>query len=275
MSEPRPPAEVLDYYALGLERERLDQAYFPLERARTQELLLRHLPRAPAVVLDVGGGAGAYAHWLADRGYQVHLLDPVPLHTRQAEEASSTGATARLASVRVGDARALPFDDSSAEAVLLLGPLYHLTERRDRLRALAEARRVLREDGLVFAAAISRFTPLLDGLAGPLFDDPAFAAIVERDLQDGQHRNQTGNPAYFTTAFFHEPHELASELAEAGFGGTAVYAIEGPGAWLPQFRRRWADAAARERLLAVLRTVEREPALLGMSPHLLGVARRR
>ncbi len=274
MSESQPPSEILDYYALGLERERLDQAYFPLERARTQELLLRHLPPAPAVVLDLGGGAGAYAFWLAARGYEVHLLDPVALHVRQAEEASRGGAAARPASVRLGDARALPFDDASAEAVLMLGPLYHLTERRDRLRALAEARRVLRQDGLLFAAAISRFTPLLDGLSGPLFDDPAFAAIVERDLRDGQHRNETGKLAYFTTAFFHRPDELASELGEAGFALAALYAIEGPGAWLPQFRRRWDDTADRERLLAFLRIVEREPALLGMSPHLLGVARR-
>ncbi len=274
MSESQPPSEILDYYALGLERERLDQAYFPLERARTQELLLRHLPPAPAVVLDLGGGAGAYAFWLAARGYEVHLLDPVALHVRQAEEASRGGAAARPASVRLGDARALPFDDASAEAVLMLGPLYHLTERRDRLRALAEARRVLRQDGLLFAAAISRFTPLLDGLSGPLFDDPAFAAIVERDLRDDQHRNETGKLAYFTTAFFHRPDELASELGEAGFALAALYAIEGPGAWLPQFRRRWDDAADRERLLSFLRTVEREPALLGMSPHLLGVARR-
>src|SRR6266705_6060083 len=76
--EPKPPQEVLEYYALGGEQGRLDEDYFPLERVRTQELILRRLPPAPAVVLDVGGGAGAYAFWLAELGYQVHLVDAAP-----------------------------------------------------------------------------------------------------------------------------------------------------------------------------------------------------
>ena len=105
MSDPRPPDEVLGYYAQGGECGRLDEAYFPLERERTQELVRRHLPPPPGVVLDVGGAAGAYAFWLAEDGYEVHLVDPVPLHVRQAEEASRAREGGRLASARVGDAR--------------------------------------------------------------------------------------------------------------------------------------------------------------------------
>jgi ubiquinone/menaquinone biosynthesis C-methylase UbiE len=200
VSEPRPPDEVLGYYALGGERGRLDEAYFPLERERTRELVLRHVAPPPGVVLDVGGAAGAYSFWLAERGYEVHLVDPAPLHVEQAEEASRSGADGRLASARLGDARKLDFADEAAEAVLLLGPLYHLTERRDRLAALAEARRVLKPGGLVFAAGISRFASLLDGLLGTVFEREEFARIVERDLADGQHRNETGLAAFFTTA---------------------------------------------------------------------------
>src|SRR5207244_1686768 len=71
--------EILRYYAAGPESERLRQGAFQLERARTEELLLRHLPPPHARVLDVGGGSGPYACWLAERGYEVTLLDPVPL----------------------------------------------------------------------------------------------------------------------------------------------------------------------------------------------------
>src|SRR4029453_1956858 len=77
--------------------------------------------------------------------------------------------------------------------------------RVDRVRALREALRVLRPGGWLFAAAISRYASLVDGLRGPLFDDSVFAAIVARDLAPGQHRNKTGNPPYFTTPFFPTP----------------------------------------------------------------------
>jgi len=274
MSGPRPADEILGYYALGLERGRLEQDYFPLERARTQELVLRHLTPAPGVVLDVGGAAGAYSFWLADAGYVVHLVDPVALHVEQAEAASKARASGRLASARVADARSLPFADASADAVLMLGPLYHLTEREDRARALGQALRVLRPGGFVFAAAISRFASFVDGLRGPLFEDPAFAGVVARDLRDGQHRNETGDARYFTTAFFHHPAELAEEIAGSGLLLVDLFAVEGPGATMPDFARRWADPACRERLLALLRAVETEPTLVGASPHLLAVARR-
>ena len=266
--------EALRYYALGLEEGRLDEAYFPLERARTQELVERHLPPPPGVVLDVGGAAGAYAFWLAERGYQVHLVDPAPLHVEQALSASRSRETDPLASAQVGDARNLDFADASADAVLLLGPLYHLTERDERRAALAEARRVLRPGGWLFAAAISRFASLLDGLRGFVFEDEAFVRIVEHDLADGQHRNETDNPLYFTTAFFHHPGELSAEVREAGFTLPGLYAVEGPGAFVPDFQRRWNDPEDRERLLELIRRVEREPALLGTSPHLLAVGQK-
>ena len=266
--------DVLRFYALGLEKGRLDQGYFTLERERTRELILRHLPPPPGVVLDVGGAAGAHAFWLAERGYEVHLLDPSPLHVDQAQSESKSRDTGRLASIRVGDARELPFDDDSAAAVLLLGPLYHLTELDERRKALDEARRVLRPGGWLLAAAISRFASLFDGLRGPLFEDPAFARIVERDLADGQHRNDTDNPLYFTTAFFHHPGELSAEVREAGFELAGLFAVEGPGALVPDFGARWKDPRSQQRLLDLLRSIEREPAVLGASPHLLAVAQK-
>ena len=271
---PEPTDDVLRYYALGLEQGRLDEAYFPLERARTRALILRYLPPPPGVVLDVGGAAGAHAFWLAERGYEVHLIDPSPLHVEQAEEASRARETDRLVSTRVGDARNLDFADASAGALLLLGPLYHLTESEDRRTALHEAWRVLRPGGWLFAAAISRYASLVDGLRGPVFDDEAFARIVDRDLTDGQHRNDTDNPLYFTTAFFHHPDELSSEVREAGFRLEGLHAVEGPGAFIPGFADRWGDAKNRERLLELLRRVESEPVLLGVSPHLLAVGQK-
>jgi ubiquinone/menaquinone biosynthesis C-methylase UbiE len=270
---PRPP-EIDSHYAAGLEAGRLCGGVGRLELARTQEVLRRYLPPPPAVVADVGGGPGAYACWLAGLGYEVHLTDPVPLHLAQAEEASRARSGGPVASVTLGDARALGRPDGSTDAVLLLGPLYHLTDRADRVAALREARRVLRPGGVLVAAAISRFASALDGLRSGYLDDPTFAAIVERDLTDGQHRNPTNHPAYFTTAFFHHPDELRREVADAGLTPEYLLAVEGPAWLLPDFDAHWDDVGRRERLLGVVRRLEADPTVLGASAHMLAVARK-
>jgi SAM-dependent methyltransferase len=174
----------------------------------------------------------------------------------------------------VGDARELPFRDGVADGVLLLGPLYHLTDPAERRRALREAYRVLRPGGLLFAAAISRYASALDGVARDLFADRSFAAIVRQDLEQGQHRNETDNWDYFTTAYFHRPEELHAEVASVGFHCQAVLGLEGPGWILSDFDERWADPRKREDLLRVARALEREVSLVGLSAHLLAVATR-
>ena len=262
------PPEAVAYYARGREAQRLGEGHGLLEFARTCEILERWLPHPPATILDVGGGPGPYAVWLARRGYRVTLIDAVPSHVAQARDAAA--AAGQAIDARVGDARHLQEADRTADAVLLLGPLYHLTERTARLHALAEARRVLRPGGLVFAAGVSRFASLISGLFDGLLADPAFGEIVERDLRDGQHRNPTSHD-YFTTTFFHHPEELRAEVAEARFTVKAVLGVEGPGWTLPDLAARWADPARRAEILAAARAVESEPSLLGFHAHILAV----
>src|SRR5688572_20639728 len=130
MSNPtRDVPYVTSYYALGMERDRLASGAGALEFARTQMLLERYLPTAPAVIADVGGGPGRYAAWLATLGYRVHLVDPVPLHVEQARAAAQIQTGESVFDAVPGDARAIPLPTASADAVLLLGPLYHLPDR--------------------------------------------------------------------------------------------------------------------------------------------------
>jgi ubiquinone/menaquinone biosynthesis C-methylase UbiE len=273
MQSPKPD-EVIRHYASGYEEGRLNAGGGQLESERTRELLTRFLPPAPARILDVGGGPGAHACWLAKQGYEVHLTDISPLHVEMAIAASARQLEAPLASVDVGDARSLSWDDATADAVLLLGPLYHLTSREDRLRALADAYRVLKPAGLLFAVGISRFASTMDGLRQGFLKDPQFAAIAAQDLKDGQHHNPTGRPEYFTDTFFHHPDDLRRETAETGFAVTGIYGLEGPAWLIRDFDEWWANAAYRERLLNIARTVESEPSLLGVSAHLMIVGRK-
>src|SRR5262249_4601925 len=152
-------------------------------------------------------GPGTYAVWLAERGYQVHLIDPVEHLVAQARERSNA-ASHPVASCSVGDARELPWENASVDAVLEFGPLYHLTNDQDRLLALRESFRVLKSGARVFVAAISRFASLLDGISRDLLSDAAFRRIVDGDLAEGIHRNDTERLDYFTTAKFHRPEEL-------------------------------------------------------------------
>jgi hypothetical protein len=133
---------------------------------------------------------------------------------------------------------------------------------------------VLRPEGVLTAAAISRFASTMDGLLRGHLDDPAFEAMVEGVLRDGQHRNPTGRPEWFTTAYFHLPQELGQEVAEAGLRLQTLLAVEGPAWMLPDIEQRLADLARREPVLAAIRRVETEPSLLGASSHLLAVASR-
>jgi ubiquinone/menaquinone biosynthesis C-methylase UbiE len=264
--------EIVSYYLRASERTRLESGPSQLEHARTCELIERFSIRPPATILDIGGGAGTYSGWLAQSGHEVHLVDAMPNLVEEARSHSESLARP-IATCSVGDARRLERSSRSVDIVLLLGPLYHLTSGSDRARALSEARRVLKPGGRLFAAGISRFASALDGLIRNRLADSRFARIVEQDLRDGVHRNDTDRLDYFTTAYFHEPAELQAEIASAGFHCDGIYGIEGPGWLLQDFDDRWDDSRRRAELLETARKLEAEPSLLGVSAHLLVVAR--
>ena len=264
--------EILSFYRQTEESQRLT-TYFKgqLEFVRTQEILTRYLPAPPAIILDIGGGSGPYACWLAKAGYEVHLVDPVDLHIEQAKAASERQPEHPIASVSLGDARDLRFSSMSVDAVLLLGPLYHLIDKTERLLALSEAYRVLKDGGVMIAAGISRFASMLDSFFEDRFKNPVHTDIVQNDLATGYHRNPTEDLKYFTDAYLHRPEALSSEVIEASFRHQATLAVEGP-AWLfESFKDYWTDPEMRSVVLDLIRKVEAEPSLLGMSAHVLAV----
>lgn len=266
-----PPREVLDYYDRFAEESRLASGPFKLEFERTKEILLRCLPPAPARVIDVGGAAGTYSAWLAELGYDVHLIDATPRLIAKARERNAT-LTRPIASISVGDARSLAEPDKSAAAVMIMGPLYHLPSSSDRLTALREAHRVLASSGMVVAAGISRYASALDGLSRKVLE-PAFLRIRDQDLIDGQHRNPTDTLNFFTTAYFHRPEDLRAELEEAGFSAVEVMGVEGVAWMFADFESRWADEALRHDILNIARALEAEPSMVGASAHLLAIGR--
>lgn len=233
-----------------------------LEYRRTQELIRRWLTRSGARVLDIGGGTGIHAAWLAADGHAVHVVDLVPSHVEAA-------ATHDDVSAEVGDARHLAAPDQSVDVALLLGPLYHLVEASDRARALAEAIRVLRPGGILVASGISRYLSLLEaGSDGRL--TAQMQSSIETVVSTGRYDGHLG----FVAAHFHTAEELRRELQAAGSQEVTVYGVEGP-AWPAldtagtlEFDPR-VDAALR-----CARVVEQDPSLINASAHLLAIARK-
>jgi ubiquinone/menaquinone biosynthesis C-methylase UbiE len=264
-------SEAIAHYAEGREHDRLSTPHGRLEFERSKDIISRHLFKPPAKILDLGGGTGHYSFWLANQGYEVHLVDAMESHIEAAKKVVQFFS---LASITVGDARGTKFPDESFDVILLFGPLYHLTDKRDRITALEEARRLLKPSGRLLAVAISKFASLIDGYHLGFIDDESFQSIVDQDLIDGQHRNPENHPSYFTTTKFHDPTEFQREIEEAGFQDVTLQAVEGFAAQLPDLADRINSKGKQNLLFKHLRKVESEPSLLGTSPHFIASARK-
>jgi SAM-dependent methyltransferase len=253
-----------------------------LVRLRTWDILDRLLPAPPRAaspdgarppdgarrVADVGGGPGTHAAHLAERGHDVILFDPVEHHVATARSRSAAQPHAPFRA-EVGEARNLPLDDRSVDVVLLMGPLYHLVERTDRLAALAEAGRVLRAGGLLVAEIITRFAWVMDATVQGLLDRPGTWEDFDWIVRTGQSKD----PAKLTEdsfwAYFHRPGELTAELTEAGFQNIDLRVVEGFGGLLSDLPERMAEPGD---LLRAIRLTESEPSMIGASAHVLGIA---
>jgi len=270
MADDRALDLLLRHYELGKEEPRLDEPLGTVELARTLEIAARVLPPPPAVVADIGGGPGRYTLELAGRGYSVVHRDLVPLHVEQLRAAS--GGLADRIHTAVGDARNLDLDDDSVDAVLLLGPMYHLVDRDQRVLALREVLRVARPGAPVLVSAISRWAPRLHGyLAERLYERSEFFTRLV-DVVEESGRLNDDEPGWFT-GYCHRPRQLREEVEEVGLLVEDILGLEGLAFALADLDRRLADPVDRQVVLDCARAVEGVPELLGLSPHLLVLAR--
>jgi SAM-dependent methyltransferase len=241
-----------------------------LVRLRTWDIFERFLPPSGRVI-DVGGGPGTHAAHLAAEGYDVTLVDPVPGHVELATKRAGDGSAPSF-EARLGVASDLPADDGSVDAVLLLGPLYHLVDRADRLGALAEARRVLRPGGRVLAEVICRHALVIDATLKDRLDSPTTWSDFECNIDTGLSQDPANVADGSFWAYFHRPDELRRELMDAGLDDIELVAVEGYAWLLGDLETRMAH---HEQLLRAVRLTESEPSMLGCSAHVIGAATHR
>lgn len=259
-------SEIDQFYTTAAEDKRLSYGLGPLELERNQELISRFLPDG-GIVLDIGGGPGIYAEWLAALGQEVHLVEPVNRLVQQAQKRALKSK--KSFGVVCGEVRALDFGNGFADVVILHGPLYHLQSRADRIEALREASRVLKPGGVVLGFAISYPASTLTGLMNGLIHQPLFYQMCTEELVTGRHNTAVSWPGILPEAYFHRAEDLQAEAADAGFQKIELFAVEGI-IWLDgsYFETR-SNPAKKEAMMALLRQTEQDPGLMALSPHIM------
>ncbi len=271
--------DVRDYYDNLGEREwdRLTQSDDgALEFAVTCRTIAAHLPE-DARVLDIGAGPGRYSLWLAERGHRVTLADLSPALVAVArEKAAASGASTHIDEIVVADARDLSrWADASFDAVLALGPFYHLPDQFDRERAAREAARVLRLGGTAFVALMPRYAFLRRTLALPderrRLASPEFIARV---LEKGVFENDV--PGRFTGGYGVRPEEVEPFFARHGLTMRALLATESivPDLQDPLAVLARDDPETYRVMLDVVVRVAADPSILGLANHLLYVGQK-
>lgn len=232
------------------------------------------------MIYDVGGAYGEYAWWLASLGYEVHLFDLSETNIAMSAELAGEYPGVRLATATVCDARSVPRPDKSADAVLLMGPLYSITEYEERILAIKESRRLLKDDGIFFSAALTPYSVLVPRIAlyriddtEKELDDPAVISIIERALEDGCYFNPEKKIASgLGSSHLHTAKALREELSLGGFDTATVHGVMG-GAWLaPNLDALLANEETKEVLMKTVRMLDTHEEIIGLSGHLLAVS---
>ncbi len=244
------------------EWERFDR--HPTEFAVTRHALGDSLPSAPARILDAGGGPGRYAIWLAQQGYSVTLLDLSRQNLALAELKSAEAGVALEALVHGNALDLSAYADEHFDAVLLMGPLYHLLEETDRRRVILEARRVLKTGGRLLATFICRFSVFrAAALAFPM-EPVEIPEIYEQILTNGAYAGEHG----FTRAYFAHPDEIQPLMESCGLRAIEMIGVEGVVAGYEQGINAL-DGAAWDRWVEMNYRLGRDSSLRGASDHIL------
>jgi len=275
---------VLDGYNAGIERNRLRKGLGLIEFERTKEILLQQLPEPvqpngfSTVIYDIGGGYGEYSYFLTALGYDVYLYDISEKNIAMSYELGQKSGL-RLKTAEVADARSINRPDNSADAILLFGPLYHIVDCTERQLCLKECFRLLKPNGILFTAAITRYATTLWALTtynqNGLIDDASFYKMIEREIKSGDHIVEpTSQYRGLGRSYFHLPKDLKDEIEASGFSNTDVRGVIGPCWLIPELDKSWKDEAKRENIMKIVRLFEKEESILGLSTHLLSISRK-
>ena len=171
------------FYTKASEETRLNKGMGVFEFERVKTLIEKYTPNSSSKIVDIGGGTGKYSEWLAEKGHQVHLVEPVSKHLKIAQNRANK--LKNKFSVRLGESRKLEFPNNYANLIILHGPLYHLQNEEDRNLTIQEAKRVVKNNGIILAFAINYTASTLVGLLNGLIHKKPFFEMCKEELTIG------------------------------------------------------------------------------------------
>ncbi|MBE8719636.1 class I SAM-dependent methyltransferase [Sphingobacterium pedocola] len=255
------------FYERASEETRLDKGMGIFEFERIKSLIEKYISSPSITIIDVGGGTGKYSEWLSLKGHRVHLIEPVQKHVDQAIQRANK--LKNKYTVQQGESKKMPFPDNHADLVILHGPLYHLQKKADRAKTIAEARRVVKTNGIILGFAINYTASTLVGLLNGLIHKKSFFEMCKEELTTGRHNPADGFPWLLAEAFYHRPEQLKQEFIEQELTCLNIYAVEGM-TWLDSnFFAHMADDKKRDTLIELLHLTENDGYLLPFSPHMM------
>ncbi|KQC29044.1 class I SAM-dependent methyltransferase [Flagellimonas eckloniae] len=255
------------FYNRASEDTRLEKGMGIFEFERIKSLIAKHTTITPSKIIDVGGGTGKYSEWLAKKGHQVHLIEPVSKHIKIAKDRSQK--LKNKFSVHIGESRKLNFPDNFADLIILHGPLYHLQDQTDRKLTICEAKRVIKNNGVILGFAINYTASTLVGLLNGLIHKEKFFDMCKEELTTGIHNPPDNFPWLLAEAYYHRPEQLKDEFINQGLTYLNIYAIEGM-AWLDKaYFSNMLNHKRKKTLLELIEITENDSYLLPFSPHMM------
>lgn len=264
--------ELDDFYNKASEETRLEKGMGIFEFERIKELIELHISKSNSTIIDVGGGTGKYSEWLAKKGHQVHLIEPVLKHIKLAEKRAKK--LQNSFSVTKGISQNLPYKNESADLVILHGPLYHLQKREDRIKSILEAKRVLKKGGIILGFAINATASTVVGLMNGMLHTNSFFEMCKEELTTGIHNAPKDFPFLLADAFYHKPEGLKAEFLEQNLEFINLFAVEGM-IWLDnEYFANMLDKKKSKTLKALQNLTQNDEYLLPFSPHMMIAVRK-
>lgn len=135
---------LINYYNKFNEDKRLKTRHGYLEFYITMTYIKKFL-NAGDKICDIGAGSGVYSKELSDLNHEVTAVELIKHNVRKIEEKGIKTIHANATNLNM-------LDDNTFDVTLLLGPMYHLIKNEELISALREAKRITKENGIIFVA---------------------------------------------------------------------------------------------------------------------------